>query len=649
MTDSEQTKVQTEDPVNGSFKLRIAEDKLAVYLYDLTQPLHGGEAVSIEHIQAEFKNQKITAEIDPDKISHILAADNTELTEDERCIARGTAPVDGADADFICNISERYLSEDCAVVLPDEIIASQQQATKGTPGKSVFGKDIAANNGKDIKLTTGEGISTNKTDNGNEYRATHMGIVKIEQKEDSTLIQLQSLITIADDDLQAHMDIYAQTASGKEITEEDINQELSNQGISYGIDQDIIKISLKQALNLSSNKPIACVEQVLVASGTPPVEGKDASLILSREENVVGAELSNGYIDFHELGYPWNVSKDDRVGYLREARPATEGTTIQGNTIKVNKPRDIKCKFDGVFKDEKGRLVAEKDGALIINGNSLSIVDMLVINSDVGPKTGNIHSKTPVHVKGHVDADYILESDKEVIIDKNIEDSTVRSGSSIMIKGGIRGMKSEVYSPSDVRTGFVENASIYVNGSLTVNGSIINSIVASNGHVIVGDQKVKHSMVVGGELTVHNCLEVSELGSDAYFKTVIRLGIAQEERRKIILIDKEIDEINKQLKEVELVAYRHKLTPKEDTETVLHKLAVAKRILQEKIPALEKKKNDILDQLKEKRDNQVIVKKCTYPGVIVFINDRYYKVNTKLGPGSFVFDKENDVVSFVPA
>ena len=175
----------------------------------------------------------------------------------------------------------------------------------------------------------------------------------------------------------------------------------------------------------------------------------------------------------------------------------------------------------------------------------------------------------------------------------------------------------------------------------------MNSIVASNDSVIVGNKKVKHSMVVGGELIVNKYLEVTELGSDAYFKTIVRLGIAQQERREIILLEKAMDEIQKNIQNIEQIKYRHRLTPKDDTKDVLHKLAITRQSLLQQNSLLEEKKNSILEQLKQTGSARAVIKKCVYPGVIVFINDRYLKVNSKLGAGSFVFNKDNDSVVFI--
>ncbi|MDH5485447.1 MAG: FapA family protein [Gammaproteobacteria bacterium] len=632
-------------PVNDNFWIRVADDQLAVYLDCHMLPGNTAEAVTVDSVMACLKSQKITASCDKEKINTILLAPNTHATDDERCIARGVAPIEGDDDALVWNIPEHYLRQGCAIVLPGEIIASYKKAGRGQQGRDVYGNNLTASNGASRCLHIGAGIKTKKVEAGDEYIADSLGIVNTEQ-DHAEFIQVDKLVKISDDGMEATMDIYAQSASGQAISCEHIMTELAHSGVTQGIDQDVIQFSLKKAANVSSNRPIACVEQVVVAKGVPPEPGKDASLIISRDENVVGAELSNGFIDFHELGYPWNVSEGDRIGYLLEARPGVEGMMVNGTIIKVKKPKDIKCKFEGVHKDDKGRLIADLDGALIINGNSLVIVELLVIDGDIGPKTGNVHSKISVHVKGYVKPGYILESEKDVIVERNVEDAIVRSGGSILIKGGIRGMKSKIYAPSDVRAGFVENASIYVNGELIVNGSIMNSTVATNGKVIVGDQKIKHSMVVGGELIVNKYLEVVELGSDAYPRTLVRLGMGQEERRQIMLLDKEMDEVEKKLQRIEQLKYRHRLTPKDDTKEVLYKLAIAGKALVDQHQAQEVKKNTILEQLKETDGLKVVVKKCAFPGVTVIINDCSYQVKRTLAAGCFVYDKLRNRVMY---
>ena len=254
------------EPVNGDFNIRVSNDKLAVYLYGFNFS-DDGEAITSDLIQARLKSKNITYGIDEDKINAIVFSLPTKLSDEELCIAKGVTPVDGEDDDLVWIFSERYLRQGCAVVLPGEIIATYKDATKGTSGKTVYGKEISVSPGANRRLHIGGGIKTNKVENGDEYFATNLGVISTE-KDHSEYIQVDSLLQVFDGDMEAYMDIYAKSASGKDVTYENVMDELSQNEITQGIDHGAIQLSLNTALNLSSKKLIDCIKQVLVARGT---------------------------------------------------------------------------------------------------------------------------------------------------------------------------------------------------------------------------------------------------------------------------------------------------------------------------------------------------------------------------------------------
>src|SRR3546814_7059896 len=83
----------------------------------------------------------------------------------------------------------------------------------------------------------------------------------------------------------------------------------------------------------------------------------------------------------------------------------------------------------------------------------IAVAELLAVAGDVGAQTGNVDSRIPVHVKGHVVAGYQVKSKKDVIVEHNVEDAIVRAGGSVVVKEGIRGHASEVFSPHDVQAG----------------------------------------------------------------------------------------------------------------------------------------------------------------------------------------------------
>jgi uncharacterized protein (DUF342 family) len=645
--------------VDGHFSLKVSDDKLSVTLTDLVPPSNGGAAVTLDAVLEELKAQKIVHGIDQDKIKLILAAVNGEETSSDQpddaadeqryCIASGTLAADGHDGELVWHFDEMALQNHACAAKPDELIATYKSATLGEPGKDVFGNAIAQTSGQNHFPRIGPGLTTTKTDEGDEYRAACYGMVKYETDESGELIDVENEIVVSDDGMEARMDIFGLTSAGHEVTCDDVVAALGAREVKHGIDQAAIQAALDKARNLSGPKGVACVRSVIVAVGTPPQEGKDARLIISRDDNSAGLELANGRMDYHERDYPWNVSKDEKIGYLLEAKPAVAGIPVYGGTIEVSQPKEIDVELDGVHKDDSGKLVADMDGALLINGYHLEVVELLVINGDVGPETGNIHSNIPVHVKGHVAPGFVLESKQDVIIEKNVEDATIHSGGMVIVKGGIRGMKSELFAPGDVDVGFIEHAAVFVNGNLNVKGSIMNSTVASNASIIVGGKKARKSVLVGGEVTAHNSLEALVLGTPAYAKTHIRLGMAQEQRREINTLDKSIETRQEEIKQLDQIEAHHKHYPKDDTAEVLPKIVATREAKQTEIAEFEQKKSELLAQLKEADSIKVVVHKCVYPGVTVTINEASYEVSKELGSGTFYFDKESNKVAFQPS
>lgn len=644
--------------IDGNFRLRVSDDEIAVFLDELNPPVNGGAPVSLNQVLDELKKQNISYGIDNDKITDILSlfsgespiSEKLDNKEDENrfCIAKGEAAVDGEDGALVWQVDEEQIQKGEFVVSFGELVATYKSANQGKPGMSVYAKEIPALNGKNNFPRIGNGIETIKNEQGDEYRASNLGVVVFEQEEDSGLITVNSKVEVTEDGMEARVDLYARTSAGNEIECDDVVVSLEANDIKHGIDRSAIQEALIKASKLSSDQSIGHVDNVVVARGTLPQEGKDAELTISREEKAAGAELANGRIDFHERDYPWNVSQGEKIGYLLEAKPAVDGIPVYGGTVEAEPPKDIELELEGVHKDEQGMLIADMDGALIINGYHIAVVDLLVIKGDVAQDTGNIHSNTAVHVKGHVEPGYVLESKKEIIVENNIEDATVQSGSTVLIKGGIRGKKSKLSAPGDVSVGFIENASVFVNGDLTVTSSIINSTVASNGSIKIGDKRAKRSMVIGGELTANKLIEATELGSQSYSKTILRLGIAQEDRQQMTALEKDLNERREKIGTLSQIEYHHKHAPREDTEEVLHKVEVTREALLAEIASLEEEKNKILDKIKEAESAKVIVKQHVYPGVIIDINDCTYEVLNELSSVVFAYDSDKSKVTIEP-
>lgn len=659
----EETADNTKPAVDGGFRLLLSDDLFMVYLDEITASQNGGKSVTVDDVLKELKKQKITQGIDNAKIGEIIDAFHAGTLQFEPpsknkfrkvapkenfCIATGEKSVPGENGVLVWALDEEQIKHNHCAVLAGEIIATYQPATNGKDGKNVLGKTIPTKAGANNFPRIGIGIETTTTDKGEQYQAKWLGVIKYDASGSAIALSIEHGVAISEDEMEVHLDIFAKSISGVPIQISHITALLESNGVQHGADENAIQEALTKAEQLSIEKKIGYVSHVLVAKGTPVQDGKDARLVLSRDNKAAGMELAGGRIDFREKSYPWNVKKDDKVGYLLEAKNAADGRLVTGVVVEAKQPKEIEIELDGLHKDERGRLIADKDGALIISTRSLYIVEILEINGDVGQKTGNVHSDIPVHVTGFVEPGFMLESKKEIIIDNNIEDASVRSGGDILIKGGIRGTKSEVFAPGEVNVGFIENAKVFINGHLTVRGSIINSEIGSNGDIVIGAENAKAS-IIGGVVTANNRIESACLGSKIYSKTIVRVGFSQETRREFNKLESDIEVKNKELEQLDQIEYRHKHYPMGDSQTILAKVAATRVVRQQEMAALNKSIEELKQKVAESEGSKVIVKKSIYPGVTVSINEYTYDVTRELGPGVFSLDTEIKAVIFVPA
>lgn len=439
------------------------------------------------------------------------------------------------------------------------------------------------------------------------------------------------VVSISDDQMEATLELHTPVAGGKPLTMEMVIAALTENKVTYGILQDQIA-GAHAKLHVEAG-PI----NIVAARGTPVQEGKDARLVLSHKESV-GLEMANGRIDYNEHDYPWNVHKGETIGFLLPNKPHSDGMSVTGQVIKGVAPHEIKLDLSGITLDSRGKLIADTDGVLVVNGSRLSVADLLMISGDLDNKLGNVHSITGVHVKGHVEPGLILESQSDVIVDQNVEDATIKAGGSITIKGGIRGKHSQIFTPGTLTVSFIENAAIFVNGDINVTKSIINSTVACNGTIFAGSARAKHAAVMGGELSAARLIEAVELGTPTFARTVVRLGATQEQRRQLAELQKEIETKEKELSDLDKLETHYRNNTAGIGDEMLQRITLTRTALQQQLGEKLEALKALKEQCQAGEKSTVVIQKRVFPGVVIMINDTAYEVINEYGKGRFTLD-----------
>jgi len=640
--------------LGGGFSIRLSADHMAAYLCGLASAADAGIPVTAAQVMTALAAKKVSHGIDSQRIDTLIAALNNHTLADlpacaddvatatgsDYCIAVGEPSRPGTDAVLRWHVEHAATAATARVVLAGEPLATLLPAGDGSPGCTVAGKPISARSGQRVSLLAGPGVDVVRVAEGEQYCSRWLGVAEF----DGRAVSVDPRIVVSIDAMSAHMDVFARSAAGTRIEADAVVAALVAQGVAAGIDAAAIAAALAHAASQGSGM----TAQVLVARGMPSQPGKNAHLAINHKDAVVGRLLPHGRIDFHERDYPWNVRAGDGVGYLIDARPGIDGYSVRGDVLPAAPVKVLALTLDGLIRETRGKLVVQRDGALILDGLCLTVTELLVLAGDLDQQTGNVRCELPAHVKGHVTAGYALECGKDVIVDHNIEDAVVRAGGSITIKGGVRGAASRVFSPHNISVGFVESAVVLANGDIDVARSVINSELTANGSVRIGRAKSAQGTLMGGTTRAREVVEVAILGAPTYAHTQVIVGHSSEIREAIEELDDQLQGCRNELTQLQQLEQRLFEHPREQRDVLLPKILATRTEVQTRIALLEPQREALLASALQDAQARVIVRRQCHPGVQIVIHERRYEVTLALGAGTFVFDTEADAVVFAP-
>lgn len=612
----------------------IAADHMSATL-DFYPPSDAAKILTLEHIQTTLKAVEITCGFHKTGIQQALDRLATERQPIMNLtIAKGQPAVNGKDTKIVWANELNDGKPGTYNVRPGYLIATRLDATLGQPGFDIHGNTLPHKDGKTRTLETTNHI--NEDPQTHEYISTVAGTLNLETSNSGYRIDVDPHLLVSDDGLEASLNISTMTVDGVRLTNDDIRTTLHACGITYGIRDDLID----QALSTSES---GVAISLPVAQGIPPQHGVDAHIHYVKTGPTSGELLTNGRIDFHEQNYPWALKRGETVAYFIAAKEQVDGTNLRGEAIPATPPKTIDLTLEGAHLDENNRIIADIDGTLIINGDKLCITDLLVIDGDVGPQTGNIHCDNDVHVKGYIRPGFSFQSGRSVIIEKNIEDATIICSGDVTIKGGIRGLKSEVFTPGNIHVGFIENAQISVNGDITVAESVINSEISSNGVITVGSNKARHSAIIGGHTRAFKHIEANVLGSKSFHHTAISIGFTQEMKQLQHDIRSDIAAREHELEQLAQLENFYQNHNRDEANEVLRKTELTRNKLVKEILPLQKRLDEISRDVEANSDISVIVYKRIYPGVTIKLDDYVFEVTREMSGGTFILE-DNKVV-----
>lgn len=430
-------------------------------------------------------------------------------------------------------------------------------------------------------------------------------------------------ISVSQDGMEAYLTVIP-PIGGKEMNMDDIYEQLSIKNIKNGIlEQEIEAIVNNKEYN---NKK-------LIAKGTPPINGKDATLQYhfdtSSERKVCISD--DGKVDFRELSLIKNVKENQILVTMIPETKGVNGKNVYDEEVqakdgkKINLPRgkNVSPTEDGL------RLISSTNGEVKLIDNKVSVFSVYEVNSNVDNTTGNIRFIGKVIVRGNVLTGFTIEADEDVEIYGVVEGAQIYSKGNIVLHRGIQGMnRGELRCDGDLIAKFIENSTVHAKGNIQTEAIMHSNIYCGKKLTVKG----KKGLLVGGEVRVSEEITAKIIGSPMATVTDIEVGTNPEMRNKYDSHKKEIanaiDNLHKLTQAVDLLTKIGRSTElTEEKKVLLSKSIMMKLQMQNKIEKLKSEISYLESYIEEISNGKIKVEGVVFPGTKVTIgsNSLYIK------------------------
>ncbi|EMJ89126.1 PF03961 family protein [Leptospira meyeri serovar Semaranga str. Veldrot Semarang 173] len=371
----------------------------------------------------------------------------------------------------------------------------------------------------------------------------------------------------------------------------------------------------------------------IVAQGNPAKQGESGwiKFYFPRAQRVVLKD--DGSADFRNINKYVHVKEGERLATLFEGIAGEQGIDVLGNPIypnPIDRPRLTLGKnvLPKTIEDPEkpGRQLKEYfaslSGVVFSTDTSLTVSPELNIESNIGLGTGNINFEGTIRVKGTIEEGAIVNCQGSLYLDGNVESSDVVVGEDLEVKGGVKAKgKGVIRIKGDLRTKFIENGNLEIDGDCIVENFILGSKILCLGNVILTGES---SSIIGSDITSYQGITVSSLGSTAQMDTVVEVGFHYRNDRLFIEGSSRLAEFERELEA--LVPEIQKI--KEVVQRSRGKLDDArKEKFKEIFDAYQKKSKTVellkskIEELKGARYNQdnvkVVVRNTAHPGAVI--------------------------------
>ncbi|GFZ84048.1 polymerase [Paenibacillus marchantiophytorum] len=374
-------------------------------------------------------------------------------------------------------------------------------------------------------------------------------------------------------------------------------------------------------------------QKVVIATGTKPVDGQNGSIkyiFVFDEDEKKPLELDDGRVNYKEVVTLHNVRKGQLIGQRSLATEGTPGRAVTGETqfAKAGKEARFKLGKNVIADAEQRALYSAIDGMVVrTDRDKINVFPVYEVNGDVDYNIGNIDFIGTVVIRGNVLPGFKIRAAGDIRVTGGVEAAELEAEGSVEINAGIVGQnKAHIKAGKNVKSSFIQDATIEVAGELLVSQSIMHSTIRAGKAVVCSGSK---GLIVGGTIQAGERVTARTIGNTMSTATVVEVGVLPELRNEMITLRNQLrvymenmDKTDKALTLLDSLAAAGQLTP--DKVAMRIKLNHTKKQAIEEQNAVKDRIFEIEKSLEDSEKAKVEVLSTVYGGTKIVIG-RYTK------------------------
>lgn len=491
-----------------------------------------------------------------------------------------------------------------------------------------FGAEITMPKAADIPVKR-EPEKKQKTILEAETETPAMDIMNDAEEEEQAEDDFNPWIVVSEDKMKAYLHLPPKD-DGTAYSETEVTKMIRHRGIKQGVNKARVKEVIEKKLY---------DKDILVAEGKVAEDGKDGSFqfYFRRDLKRKPKVLENGVVDYKNMDFYETVKKDQ---LLVEYEPPTKGKfgyDIMGQLIAPRPGKELPpLHGEGfVMSDDRKQYFSLLDGIVELEDEKLTVKNMLVITGDVDPSTGNIAFDGDINITGNVLSGYTVEATGNIVIDGRCEGCQVKAGKDIVIRKGCQGQEVGTLECGGSVTGqFFESVSIKAKGDIEAS-YLLNCDVRTAGMLKVQGRR---GVIIGGYVCAKQGIDCFGIGTVAEVKTVLEVGIDQEDMTTYQELVKNINKIDSEIKALEEGVVKLMAVPDKDEEKTnfFNRLSKALYAKKSQRKEMKQEKHDMAKVLSKQRGAKIVVSGLVYPGTKLYMNTEPYIVKQECRGVQFV-------------